>query len=384
MERGTVCRRADQHLSVDKKTHIVLFSCAAAVLLAANCAVASPPTPPLPNLLEQVGWRAQNEPFDGLGAVRDDSGWLAQLDSDDAHTTRRMFDRSLLQSGSCQPSVTPQVGICSSLLGASLFGTPGTDAAYAAAVTSDGGLVVVGSAASGASGGDIVVIRLANDSSVLWTRTWGGTADDEARGVALASNGDIVVAGYTYSFGSGQSDSNAVVMRLSSDGTLQWVKTSGGAYNDGASAVLIGASDGVVVVGYEGTSSGTAHVMLFRLDVSGNVVWSSQWGGTISDPANGATVLPGGDIVVVGNTYSFGAAGFDVFVLRVTYSSGSVVWSKRWGGSNDDQAYGVAVSPSGAINVALSSSRCVALLSLAVAAASVTKHLLFPGPGRVN
>ena len=52
-----------------------------------------------------------------------------------------------------------------------------------------------------------------------WAKAYGGKGDDVANALAIAPNGDIIVAGYTESFGAGGSD--VWVLRLPPDGELE-------------------------------------------------------------------------------------------------------------------------------------------------------------------
>jgi hypothetical protein len=50
---------------------------------------------------------------------------------------------------------------------------------------------------------DVYVAKLDPDGSVLWEKSYGGTGSDWASSIALAENGDVVIAGYTNSSGNG-------------------------------------------------------------------------------------------------------------------------------------------------------------------------------------
>ena len=43
----------------------------------------------------------------------------------------------------------------------------------------------------------------ADDGGPWWVKSYGGGVDDRAHAVAVAENGDIIVAGETWSFGAG-------------------------------------------------------------------------------------------------------------------------------------------------------------------------------------
>ncbi|WP_143592351.1 NHL repeat-containing protein [Thermococcus litoralis] len=54
----------------------------------------------------------------------------------------------------------------------------------------------------------------------MWAKTYGGSSYDEAYAVAIAPNGDIIVAGWTVSFGAGYKD--VWVLRLDENGELPY------------------------------------------------------------------------------------------------------------------------------------------------------------------
>ena len=66
---------------------------------------------------------------------------------------------------------------------------------------------------------DVWVLRLDANGNVKWQKTYGGSDHDKARAVAVAKNGDIIVAGETDSFGAGLDD--VWVLRLPSSGELE-------------------------------------------------------------------------------------------------------------------------------------------------------------------
>lgn len=91
---------------------------------------------------------------------------------------------------------------------------------YTVTVAPDGDIIVAGSTKSfGAGYRDVWVLRLDENGNIKWQKTYGGSDFDEAHAVALAPNGDIIIAGWTSSFGAGYED-DFWVLRLPPDGNL--------------------------------------------------------------------------------------------------------------------------------------------------------------------
>ena len=73
--------------------------------------------------------------------------------------------------------------------------------------TSDGGYLVSGHTASyGAGSWDGYVLRTDPNGTLLWTQTFGGESDDRGFAVEQTMDGDAIVAGWAWSFGSGMGD----------------------------------------------------------------------------------------------------------------------------------------------------------------------------------
>jgi hypothetical protein len=139
-------------------------------------------------------------------------------------------------------------------------------------------------------------------------------------------------------------------------------------FNGTPTAVAIDANGAVVMAGqFAGTidlgagpitippSQCCGFVAVF--DLSGELRWSTGWPGA---GAPGVAFAPGGDVIVVGSfagTMTIGgmpltsAGGYDGF-LAWFRSDGVPLWSRSFGGTQDDFGAAVASDSSGAIYVA--------------------------------
>ncbi|WP_367270972.1 protein kinase [Thermococcus sp.] len=197
---------------------------------------------------------------------------------------------------------------------------------------------------------DAFVARLDGDGKVKWFKTYGGEKDDGFNDVKIAPNGDVIVAGYTRSFGAGGRD--AWVLRLDKEGNVKWQKTYGGSYLDEANAVAIAPNGDVIVAGSTRSfGPGLGDVWVLRLDADGNVKWQKTYGGSDNEWANAIAIADNGDIIVAGGTYSFGAGDRDAWVLRLD-ENGNVKWQKTYGGSRNDEAASVLLDEGGNIIIA--------------------------------
>ena len=77
--------------------------------------------------------------------------------------------------------------------------------------------------------------------------------------------------------------------------------------------------------------AGGSDLWILKLDRSGNVVWQKTYGGEKNDYASSIRQTTDKGYIVAGCTYSFGAGGSDLWILKLD-RSGNVVWQKTYGG----------------------------------------------------
>lgn len=192
----------------------------------------------------------------------------------------------------------------------------------------------------------------------------GGSGSDLVTALARSGDGSVFVMGSfngTTDLGSGPLMSagalDAFVVKLSASGSVIWGRRFGADSYDGVASGAVG-GEGSLVFG--GTFSGsinfgcgpkTASVQssfLVKMSGSGECVWSKVFDDGLVDLA----LDDGGDVYVVGSFQGMGLFGgdllrskgsTDVFVSRISGSTGTGVWSERLGGTGSEQAKGIAV-----------------------------------------
>lgn len=74
----------------------------------------------------------------------------------------------------------------------------------------------------------------------------------------------------------------------------------------------------------------TSDIFLIKINPAGNVLWSKTYGGNGADAINKIEKTNDGGFVLIGNTNSFGAGTFDMYVIK-TDSVGDTLWTKAYG-----------------------------------------------------
>jgi hypothetical protein len=249
-------------------------------------------------------------------------------------------------------------------------------------------IVAFSSNAFGAGNSDIGIMKTTPNGTVIWTKFYGGNAEDVPSMVLETATGDLLILGMTYSFGAGDRDiyllktdnmgnllwsktygsaatdrgfviiptldggyaiagSNqlnsgssydAYVLKIDSNGNLQWTHSIGGGLNDTCMDIRQN-PDGtyMLAISFSSYGAGFYDISVCKLAENGDFIWATITGMTSSDNILTITPIVGGDYLIAGHTKSWGIGGWDIFAMRID-SIGNVVWAKTYGGTSDDYA----------------------------------------------
>jgi hypothetical protein len=120
-------------------------------------------------------------------------------------------------------------------------------------------------------------------------------------------------------------------------GYPQWFQNFGGNGNEIAKGVVQLADSGFVLVGYTSSfGAGGYDAWIVRTDKAGNKLWDKTFGGENWDFGNDVVIGSDSSIFVTGYTESYGNGGKDGFVVKLD-KSGNILASKFYGGGLDDE-----------------------------------------------
>ena len=230
-----------------------------------------------------------------------------------------------------------------SLAWARTFGGPGDDRPYSLTVTGDGEILIAGLTGSFGSGGDFLIIKIEQNGNPIWAYSFGGTGYDHPHSVALTADGGCVVAGGTNSFGAGGND--VLVLRILPDGSVGWARTFGGPVYDWCNALEVADDGTILLAGFSYSfGSGADDFFVLALSSDGSLVWSVAIGGADHDEAWSITRTEDGGLLAAGISFSFGSGGMDALLVKLD-QLGSLSWARTFGGRSDDQLYSVKQVP---------------------------------------
>lgn len=202
------------------------------------------------------------------------------------------------------------------------YGGTFTDTSYGAIQVENNSYIIIGSSDSadvdiaGNKGTyDYWILKLSENGTIIWEKSFGGSEIDEARGVTMGSDGNYLIVGDTRSNDIDVSKNNGAadlwVIKISPDGNLILEKSFGGSSFDAGRSINKTVDNGFIISGSSRSADGDVTInqgqndaWILKIDANGNLEWQKTIGGTDIDLAYDAVELNDETIIVVGESNS--------------------------------------------------------------------------------
>jgi predicted secreted protein len=181
----------------------------------------------------------------------------------------------------------------------------------------------------------LVVVCPCVSADSMWTKTYGGVADDTATGETVQANdGGYAILGDTDSFGAG--DSDFWLIKTDAYGDMQWNKTYGGELTETCGDMCVTTDGGYAMCGSTTSfGAGGQDFWFVKVDADGNVELNMTYGETGSEYAYHVVQTVDGGYALLGQTNSFGAGSNDFWLVK-TDANGVMEWNMTYGGTGND------------------------------------------------
>lgn len=229
---------------------------------------------------------------------------------------------------------------------------------------------------------DVYILKCNPIGSPLWAVNVGGTEREDATGIKIDLNGNVLVSGTyespTINLGSTTltntssiPESDIMVLKYDPNGNLVWAKSAGDSLQDRSSGIAVDALGNVLVTGrYSGptmtfdtatinnTNNGTADIFIVKYDAMGNLIWVNTEGSISGESSNNIATDNNGNAYITGNfsdpSFVIGATtltnmgGADIYIAKYD-TDGNRIWATSAGGNSYENAYGIDTDGNGNI-----------------------------------
>jgi hypothetical protein len=243
------------------------------------------------------------------------------------------------------------------------YGGGSYDVGHSIQQTPDSGYVLVGTTSSfGAGWEDVYLLKVDRNGDTIWTKTFGGSDMDFGNSIALTPDNGYIIGGMSYSTTNGAGD--IYIIKTDQNGDTMWTQIYGDSSYEWGASIAVTSDNGYIVTG-EKTMSGNINIIprsrrlysltgqqlaplklqsidvwILKLDTVGDTIWTRNYGGSERDCGYSVQQTNDGGYIIAGNTKSFGAGDYDIYLIK-TDGNGDSIWTKTYGGLNNDCGYSI-------------------------------------------
>ena len=212
---------------------------------------------------------------------------------------------------------------------------------------SNGSLYVSGFLRNTVGNYDIVLIKYSESGNEIWFKTFNGegNGDDFPASMCIDLNNNILIGGTSKSQLNGM---DMIIMKYDGSSTLIWNKTFNGSADsdDRISSLTTNRSNNVYFCGSQINLNTSSDFYSGKLSQSGDLIWENRFNGTGNslDIPYAMTSDLSGNIIVTGYSRNDSVIGSeDICTIKIS-SAGNVVWTGIYNGSGNGTDQGISLT----------------------------------------
>ena len=267
----------------------------------------------------------------------------------------------------------------------SIFGTSTVDIFNAATLTSDGGVVAVGSVGNNDADAEgfgkpeyqsaAAIVKFSSDGSIAWKDIIGGNKDS-LTGVVESTDGNIYCIGnfYTNEYFKNLGQADSCILKYSSNGKYVEARSIAGSGNESFSGITACKDGGVAVVGHSNSSDAGSTESMFVSDLASRggydayiikynsdfeLSFARTFRGQNNDDLTCIKETEDGSFIAAGSSNSSTRdlkgvttrGGNDIIVVSFS-EYGELSWARSFGGTKSETASAICIAEDGGYLVA--------------------------------
>ncbi len=193
------------------------------------------------------------------------------------------------------------------------YGGPAEDVAHAVEQTPDGGYIVVGETQSfGFGGSDVWMLRLDANGDSLWSWAFLSPNDEVGYGVALTNDGGFIVTGYQFDF----VDQDVLLIKVAGNAAFEWYTLFDNGGFDVGYDVAACSDDGFAVCG-RSDGAGSDDAVVWKFDEIGQHYWTVTAGDISGDGSFEIRQLTSGGYIFCGYVANPNQEAINWYVVKL-------------------------------------------------------------------
>lgn len=179
----------------------------------------------------------------------------------------------------------------------------------------------------------------ANDGQLMSRKSFNFGTNKHAIAISINEvTGGYALAGFV-SESNGSSNFDIFLIKTNNYGDSLWTRIYSGNYDDHGYCVEKTSDNGLIIAGATTSfGAGGYDAYVIKTDSNGVVQWTKTYGGLDNDFANYIFATSDGGYIITGSTESLSVGMYDVYLIKID-SLGNQQWYKTFGGVNADYAY---------------------------------------------
>lgn len=218
-------------------------------------------------------------------------------------------------------------------------------------------------------------------AALVWSKTYGGSLEENTNSVVTTSDGGMLILGHTTSNDGDivktYSLTDILLTKLDAEGNLIWTKTIGGSLNDYGMSIIATNDGNYAIAGYSASNDGDVpgnvgqhDFFISKITEQGNIIWSRNYGFSGHDHGHKMIQTKDGGFFIAGFAEFSGiegsggaqdnGAGHEIGHKNALHgsgeylgvkldSNGEFVWYRYFGGTQNDRVNDIVEAEDGDI-----------------------------------
>ena len=196
-------------------------------------------------------------------------------------------------------------------------------------INSNGNYIIAGRKNQASNFDQFCTYELNINGNTLWLEHYGTDSLEQANQIIQTIDGGYATIGMSSGYMSNYR--TIYFVKTTNTGVVSWTKQIGGQGQENGNSIVQTVSGEYYIGGTSNyNSNGLFDFYLLKTDINGDTLWTKKYGGNQNEEANSIRQTSDGGFVLSGYSESFGSKDF---YLVKTNSNGDTLWTNHYGGN---------------------------------------------------